>query len=123
MDVLKNVSIHVEKGDTYSIIGFPNLLTADVALNDGDMDVNVEQYSAYAENFNANNDGGLVPISPIPIVPAAIQDHLVLQGVVKEKNKDSDWAKAIVEAYHSNAFKAYLEENNDRLWRGPEELQ
>ena len=97
MDVLKNVSIHVEKGDTYGIIGFPNLLTADVALNDGDMDVNVEQYSAYPEIFNANTDGGLVPISPIPIVPAAIQDHLVLQGVVKEKNKDSDWAKAIVE--------------------------
>ena len=52
-----------------------------------------------------------------------IQDYLVLQVVVKEENKDADWAKAIVDAYHSDEFKKYMEENNDGLWWIPEELQ
>lgn len=52
-----------------------------------------------------------------------ILDHLVLQVVVKEENKDSDWAQAIVDAYHSNEFKAYLAENNNGRWWIPQELQ
>lgn len=52
-----------------------------------------------------------------------IQDHLVLQVVVKAKNKDAAWAKAIVDAYHSDAFKKYLAENNNGLWWVPSELQ
>lgn len=222
------VPILEKQGYTLKGIDFSDLLTADIALNDGDVDVNVEQHTAYAENFNASNDGNLVPISPIPTVPAGIYsethasleevtdgakiavpndasntarayvllqkigwitlddnvdpsavtqddivenpknlefvemksltipaaiqdfdyvvitgsivynagidpstalatedilDHLVLQVVVKEANKDADWAKAIVDAYHSDEFKAYLEENNDGLWWVPEELQ
>ena len=222
------VPILEEQGYTLKGVDFSDLLTADIALNDGDVDVNVEQHTAYAENFNANNDGNLVPISPIPTVPAGIYsethasldevtdgakiavpndasntarayvllqkigwitlddsvdpsavtqddivenpknlefvemksltipaaiqdfdyvvitgsivynagidpstalatedilDHLVLQVVVKEENKDADWAQAIVDAYHSDEFKAYLEENNDGLWWVPAELQ
>lgn len=222
------VPILEEEGYTLTGIDFSELLTADIALNDGDVDVNVEQHSAYAENFNANNDGDLVTICPIPTVPAGvysvnhesldeiedgakvavpndaantarcylmlqkigwitldedadptavtqddivenphnieftemksltipaaiqdfdyvaitgsvvynagidastalanedIQEHLVLQVTVKEENKDTDWAQAIVDAYHSDEFKAYLEENNDGLWWVPEELQ
>ena len=52
-----------------------------------------------------------------------IQDHLVLQVVVKEENKDAEWAKAIVDAYHSDEFKQYMEENNDGLWWIPDELK
>ena len=52
-----------------------------------------------------------------------ILDHLILHVVVKEGNKNADWAQAIVDAYHSDRFKAYLEENNDGLWWVPEELQ
>ena len=222
------VPILEEQGYTLKGVDFSDLLTADIALNDGDVDVNVEQHTAYAENFNANNDGNLIPISPIPTVPAGIYsethasldevtdgakiavpndasntarayvllqkigwitlddsvdpsavtqddivenpknlefvemksltipaaiqefdyvvitgsivynagidpstalatedilDHLVLQVVVKEENKDADWAQAIVDAYHSDEFKAYLEENNDGLWWVPAELQ
>jgi len=222
------VPILEKQGYTLKGIDFSDLLTADIALNDGDVDVNVEQHTAYAENFNASNNGDLVPISPIPTVPAGIYsethasldevtdgakiavpndasntarayvllqkigwitldssvdpsavtqddivdnpknlefvemksltipaaiqdfdyvvitgsivynagidpstalatedilDHLILQVVVKEANKDADWAKAIVDAYHSDEFKAYLEENNDGLWWVPEELQ
>lgn len=222
------VPILEKKGYTLKGVDFSDLLTADIALNDGDVDVNVEQHTAYAKNFNANNNGDLTPISPIPTVPAGlfsvnhtsldeitdgakvavpndaantarcylmlqkigwikisdtaeptsvtqddivenphnivftemksltipaaiqdfdyvaitgsivynagidastalanedIQDHLVLQVVVKEKNKDSEWAKAIVDAYHSDEFKNYLKENNNGLWWVPEELQ
>lgn len=222
------VPILEAEGYTVTGIDFSELLTADIALNDGDVDVNVEKHTAYAENFNANNDGDLVPICPIPTVPAGvysvnhesldeiedgakvavpndaantarcylmlqkigwikldeeadqtavtqddivenpynieftemksltipaaiqdfdyvaitgsvvynagidastalanedIQEHLVLQVTVKEENKDADWAQAIVDAYHSDEFKAYLEKNNDGLWWVPEELQ
>lgn len=222
------VPILEEQGYTLKGVDFSELLTADIALNDGDVDVNVEQHSAYAENFNANYNGDLTPISPIPTVPAGvysanhksldeitdgakvavpndaantarcylmlqkigwikisdtadltaitqddivenphnikftemksltipaalqdfdyaaitgsivynagidastalanedIQDHLVLQVVVKAKNKDAVWAKAIVDAYHSDAFKKYLAENNNGLWWVPEELK
>lgn len=222
------VPILEEQGYTLKGVDFSDLLTADIALNDGDVDFNVEQHTAYAENFNASNNGDLVPISPIPTVPAGIYsethasldevtdgakiavpndasntarayvllqkigwitldsavdpsavtqddivenpknlefvemksltipaaiqdfdyvvitgsivynagidastalatedilDHLILQVVVKEANKDAEWAKAIVDAYHSDAFKTYLEENNDGLWWIPEELQ
>lgn len=222
------VPILEKQGYTLKGVDFSDLLTADIALNDGDVDVNVEQHTAYAENFNASNSGDLVPISPIPTVPAGIYsethtsldevtdgakiavpndasntarayvllqkigwitlddsvdpsavtqddivenpkklefvemksltipaaiqdfdyvvitgsivynagidpstalatedilDHLVLQVVVKEENKNADWAQAIVDAYHSDEFKAYLEENNDGLWWIPEELR
>ncbi|MCD8220870.1 MAG: MetQ/NlpA family ABC transporter substrate-binding protein [Clostridiales bacterium] len=222
------IPILEEQGYTLKGIDFSDLQTADVGLNDGDVDVNVEQHTAYCENFNANYNGDLVPISPIPTVPAGvysvnhetldeipdgakvavpndasntarcylmlqkigwitldenadstavtqddivenphnieftemksltipaaiqdfdyvaitgsvvynagidastalanedIQDHLVLQVVVKEENKDAAWAKAIVDAYHSDEFKQYMKENNDGLWWVPEELQ
>lgn len=216
-----------EKGYTVTPVEFADLLQSDIALNEGEIDFNVEQHTAYANNFNEAQNGNLVPISPIPTVPAAIfsasytsvdeiQDgakvavpddaantarayvllqkagwitldpdvdlstvtqsdivenpynivftemssvnipgvlsdfdfavitgsivynagidastallqedileHLLLQVVVKEENKDAQWAKDIVEAYHSEEFKKYMEENNDGLWFVPEEL-
>lgn len=222
------VPILEEQGYTLTCVEASDLLIADQVLNDGEVDVNVEQHTAYAENFNESYDGDLVPISPIPTVPAGvysvnhetldeisdgakvavpndasntarcylmlqkigwitldpeadtstvtqddiienpynieftemksltipaaiqdfdyvaitgsvvynagidastalatedIQDHLVLQVVVKEENKDADWAQAIVDAYHSDEFKQYMAENNDGLWWIPEELQ
>ncbi|WP_413452912.1 MetQ/NlpA family ABC transporter substrate-binding protein [Georgenia phoenicis] len=217
-----------EQGYTLQAQDVSDLLTADIALNDGDVDFNVEQHTAYLEAFNAENDGDLVPITPIPTVPAGIYsdhhdsledvpdgatvavpndasnmaraylllekigwievdesadpamltqadivenphnlqitemrsltippastdfdyivitgsivynagidpstalatedilDHLVLQVVVKEENADAEWAQAIIDAYHSEEFATYMEENNDGLWWIPEELQ
>ena len=222
------VPILEKEGYTVKGVDFSDLQTADIGLNDGDVDVNVEQHTAYMENFNANYNADLVALSPIPTVPAGvysakyksvdeitdgakvavpndasntarcylmlqkigwikladdvdpsavtqddivenphnieftemksltipaaiqdfdyvaitgsvvynagidpstalatedIQDHLVLQVVVKEKNKDAEWAKAIVDAYHSDEFKQYMEENNDGLWWIPDELK
>ena len=222
------VPILEKEGYTVKGVDFSDLQTADIGLNDGDVDVNVEQHIAYMENFNANYNADLVALSPIPTVPAGvysakyksvdeipdgakvavpndasntarcylmlqkigwikladdvdpsavtqddivenphnieftemksltipaaiqdfdyvaitgsvvynagidpstalatedIQDHLVLQVVVKEENKDAEWTKAIVDAYHSDEFKKYMEENNDGLWWIPDELK
>ncbi len=222
------VPILEKEGYTVKGVDFSDLQTADIGLNDGDVDVNVEQHTAYMENFNANYNADLVALSPIPTVPAGvysakyksvdeisdgakvavpndasntarcylmlqkigwikladdvdpsavtqddivenphnieftemksltipaaiqdfdyvaitgsvvynagidpstalatedIQDHLVLQVVVKEENRDAEWAKAIVDAYHSDEFKQYMEENNDGLWWIPDELK
>ena len=217
-----------KEGYTLKAVDLSDLQTADVALNDGDVDVNVEQHTAYMDSFNQSYNADLVAISPIPTVPAGvysekydsvdeipdgakvavpndasntarcylmlqkigwikldenadpstvtqddivenphnieftemnsmtipaaesdfdyiaitgsvvynagidastalanedISDYLVLQVVVKEENKDADWAQAIVDAYHSDEFKQYMKENNDGLWWIPEELQ
>ena len=222
------VPILEKEGYTVEGTDFSELLTADIALNDGEVDVNVEQHTAYAENFNASYNGDLTPISPIPTVPAgifsdthtsldeiadgakgavpndasntarayvlvqkagwitldssvdlavvtqddivenphnieftemaslnipsALQDfdyavitgsivynagidastalltedvlpQLILQVVVKKDNADTDWAKAIVAAYHSDEFKKYMDENNNGLWYIPDELK
>lgn len=222
------IPILEKQGYTVTGIDFSDLLNADIALNDGEVDFNVEQHTAYLENFNDNNKGDLVGISPTPTVPAGIypgkykslgdvtdgatiavpndasnraraylllqkigwievdesvdfttlseanvtsnphnlkftemksltipavaQDfdyivitgsivynakidpstalatedvlpHLILQVVVKEKNKDTQWAKDIAAAYHSEEFKKYIAENNDGLWWIPEELK
>lgn len=229
------IPILESKGYTLEVVETSELLVADQILQSGEVDVNVEQHTAYAENFNANNGGDLVPISVIPTVaaaiysanhatldevtegatvaipndaantarclailqkigwikldesveiskvsvddvienplnlelieqksltiPAAITDydyvvitgsvvynagvnekytalaqedilpHLILQVVVKAENADSEWAKAIVDAYHSDEFKTYLEKENapDGFWKGlwwiPDELK
>ena len=192
------VPILEKEGYTLKAVDLSDLQTADVALNDGDVDVNVEQHTAYMDSFNQSYNADLVAISPIPTVPAGvysekydsvdeipdgakvavpndasntarcylmlqkigwikldenaesdfdyiaitgsvvynagidastalanedISDYLVLQVVVKEENKDADWAQAIVDAYHSDEFKQYMKENNDGLWWIPEELQ
>lgn len=222
------IPILEKEGYTFTCVEFSDLLQNDTALNEGDIDVNVEQHTAYLKNFNETQDGDLVALSPIPTVPAGIfsanhtsideitqgasvavpndasntarayrllekagwitldanadiskisqddiidnpyeivfteldstiiprsldefdfavitgsivysagidastallqediADHLLLQVVVKEENKDSQWAKAIVDAYHSQEFKDYIAENNDGLWYIPEELQ
>ncbi len=202
-----------------------DLLQADVVLNDGEVDFNVEQHTAYMENFNQKQGGKLVAITPIPTVPAGIYPgkksdlkaiaagdhiavpndaantarayallqkagwikldpnkdlstvtqadiienpynlqftemkslnipavrtdfdfivitgsivynakidpqtalltedilpHLLLQLVVREKDKDAKWVKDIADAYHSAEFKAYLQKNNNGLWFVPE---
>ena len=216
------IPILESQGYTLEVVETSELLVADQILQSGEVDVNVEQHTAYAENFNANNGGDLVPISVIPTVaaaiysanhatldevtegatvaipndaantarclailqkigwikldesveiskvsvddvtenplnlelieqksltiPAAITDydyvvitgsvvynagvnekytalaqedilpHLILQVVVKAENADSEWAKAIVDAYHSDEFKAYLEKENALMY-------
>lgn len=53
-------------------VAFDALLQADIALNDGDIDFNVDQHTAYLNNFNENSDGHLAGLISIPTVPAGI---------------------------------------------------
>jgi len=215
------IPILEKKGYKFEVVEFSDLLQNDTALNEGDIDVNVEQHTAYMNNFNDSQKGNLVALTPIPTVPAGIfsskhkslnelkdgakiaipsdasnaargynllqkagwiklneninvakatqkdikenthkleivemdsaniprslddfdyavipgsivysaginpstvllqediLNHLLLQVVVKKGNENSNWAKAIVEAYHSDEFKKYMEQNNKGLW-------
>lgn len=215
-----------KKGYKITAKDMSDLLQADVALNEGEVDFNVEQHTAYMNNFNEKQKGHLAALTPIPTVPAGIypgsktalnqladgakvavpndaantarayallqkagwikltpnkdlstvtqQDivenphniqftemkslnipavrsdfdfivitgsivynakidpatalltedvlpHLLLQLVVLDKNKDAQWAKDIVAAYHSDEFKAYMKANNKGLWFVPKD--
>ncbi|NRW92968.1 ABC-type metal ion transport system substrate-binding protein [Clostridium beijerinckii] len=53
-----------------------------------------------------------------------VSKELQLQVVVDEKNKDSKWAKDIVEAYKSKDFKDYMAEHNkNNYWFIPDEIK
>lgn len=218
-----------DQGYTIETVDFTELLQADIALQEGSIDLNVDQHTAYYTNFNNERDANLVGITPIPTVPTGIypgrkaslddvaegdivaipqdpsnaarayallqkagwitleegielvqatQNHIVenvhrieiremdsaqipraledidyavipgsivyasgidastsllhedilkdleLVAVVDEKNKDTEWAQAVVEAYRSDEFKAYMEEHNqDGYWFIPEEIR
>ena len=70
MDVVKPVL--EDQGYTIEDVEFNDLLQADIALADGSVDLNVDQHTAYMENFNENRDADLVSLTPIPTVPAGI---------------------------------------------------
>lgn len=218
-----------KQGYTIKTIDFSNLRLADIALNDGDVDVNVDQHTAYYQDFNASANGDLVSITQIPTVPAglyagkkraldtvsagdkvaipqdpsnaarayallqkagwitlkagteltkatsndiaenkydidiiemdsatiprsladlayavipgsvayaasvdingsllqeALLEHLILVATVKAVNKDTPWAQAIVAAYRSDEFKAYLKQHNqNNYWFVPQALR
>ncbi|MDO5534942.1 MAG: MetQ/NlpA family ABC transporter substrate-binding protein [Propionibacteriaceae bacterium] len=71
--------------------------------------------------------GSIVYNAKIDPATALLQEdilpHLVLGVAVHEDNADAPWARAIVDAYASDEFKAYMEENNTGLWWIPEELR
>ncbi|MBM7688861.1 metal ABC transporter substrate-binding protein [Enterococcus ureilyticus] len=51
---------------------FTELIQADVALTEGAIDLNVDQHTAYLNNFNENKAAHLVGITSIPTVPAGL---------------------------------------------------
>lgn len=53
-------------------IQFTELIQADVALSEGTIDLNVDQHTAYLNNFNENKGTELVGITAIPTVPAGL---------------------------------------------------
>lgn len=73
------------QGYTFEAVETSELLVADQLLQAGEVQVNVEQHTAYANNFNANNDGDLTPVSVIPTVPAGVYsvNHASLDEIDK----------------------------------------
>lgn len=74
-----------KEGYQLQAVEFSDLLQNDTALNNGEIDFNVEQHTAYANNFNKSQKGDLTPISPIPTVPAGIYSskHKSLKEIQK----------------------------------------
>ncbi|MBT1161130.1 MULTISPECIES: MetQ/NlpA family ABC transporter substrate-binding protein [Bifidobacterium] len=80
----KGVAPVLEKqGYKVTYQNFSDLQTADIALNEGSVDLNVDQHTAYLEAFNKNKGGDLVGLTPIPTVPAGLysQKHKSLDDV------------------------------------------
>lgn len=61
-----------EQGYSITETEFDELLQADIALSQGDIDVNVDQHEAYLEDFNKNNDANLTGLISVPTVPTGI---------------------------------------------------
>ncbi len=92
-----------KEGYQLQAVEFSDLLQNDTALNNGEIDFNVEQHTAYAQNFNKAYKGDLTPISPIPTVPAGIfsskhksLDEIKKGAVVAVPNDASNTARAYV---------------------------
>lgn len=66
------IPILEKKGYTFAKTDFSDLLQNDLALNEKAIDVNVEQHTAYLNNFNTKQKGNLAAIGPIPTVPAGL---------------------------------------------------
>ena len=93
------------KGYTLKGYDYSDLALADDAVNGGDVDFNVEQHSAYAENYNKGNNGKLVPITPIPTVPASMfSSHYASPDAIKNLNKP----KVAVPNDPANTARAYV---------------
>ncbi len=61
-----------EQGYTIEETDFEDLLQADIALSEGEVDLNVDQHVAYLEDFNENNDSNLEKLITIPSAPTGI---------------------------------------------------
>src|SRR5690625_1040580 len=61
-----------EDGFTIETTDFTELLQADISLDEGSIDLNVDQHTAYYKNFNDEKGANLTSITPIPTVPTGI---------------------------------------------------
>ncbi len=91
-----------KKGYKITAKDMSDLLQADVALNEGEVDFNVEQHTAYMKNFNEKQKGNLVAITQIPTVPAGIYP-----GAKTALNQINDGARIAVPNDASNTSRAY----------------
>jgi len=90
-----------EEGYTIEVQAFQELLQADIALFEGSIDLNVDQHTAYYENFNDEKDANLTKVTPIPTVPTGIYpgrkdnlDDIEAGDIVAIPNDPSNAARA-----------------------------
>ena len=108
------------------------LTTNDIEENVYGIEI-IEMESSQIPRALQDLDFGILPGSVVylasmdpekSILSEDVSENLELVVVVSEKNKDSKWAKAIVDAYKSDEFKAYMDEHNkNNYWYIPEELR
>jgi len=61
-----------EEGYTVEEIEFTDLRSADVALQEGSADLNVDQHALYLANFNEEAGAELTAVTPVPTVPTGL---------------------------------------------------
>jgi D-methionine transport system substrate-binding protein len=83
-------------------VDLSDLLQADLALNDGEVDFNVEQHTAYMQNFNKLQNGHLAALTAIPTVPAGIYP-----GAKNDLSKVADGDMIAIPNDASNTARAY----------------
>lgn len=59
-------------GYTVEYTSFTDLTQADIALNEGSADLNVDQHTAWMKVFNEEKGGNLASITEVPTVPAGL---------------------------------------------------
>ena len=59
-------------GYTVEYTSFTDLTQADIALNEGSADLNVDQHTAWMNVFNEEKGGNLASITEVPTVPAGL---------------------------------------------------
>ncbi|GAF41852.1 NLPA lipoprotein [Agrilactobacillus composti DSM 18527 = JCM 14202] len=91
-----------KEGYTVTTQSFSDLIHADLALSQGDVDLNVEQHSAWLENFNKEKHSDFVALTPIPTVPAGI-----FPGSSKSLKNIKKGAKVAIPNDPSNLSRAY----------------
>ena len=91
-----------KEGYTVKGVDVSDLLQADIALNEGEVDFNVEQHTAYLKNFNEAQDVLLVGLAPIPTVPAGIYP-----GAKNDLSKVEDGDSIAIPSDPSNTARAY----------------
>lgn len=91
-----------KEGYTIKDVDVSDLLQADIALNEGEVDFNVEQHTAYMQNFNNSQDGHLAAITAIPTVLAGIYP-----GSKNDLSKVEDGDVVAVPNDASNTARAY----------------
>ena len=76
------VPILEDQGYTVTERVFTEVRQVDVALQEGAIDVNVDQHLAYMNNFNKEANAELIAITPTPTVPTGI--HSATKGSIDE---------------------------------------
>ncbi|WP_078057138.1 MetQ/NlpA family ABC transporter substrate-binding protein [Corynebacterium provencense] len=61
-----------DEGYTVEFQDFSELQQADIALQEGSADLNVDQHTAYMEAFNSDSGADLAALTKIPTVPAGL---------------------------------------------------
>src|SRR5690625_256512 len=64
-DVVEAAGEAVQAGYEIELVEVSDYVTANVIVNDGDIDANFSQHVPYMETFNEGNDGTLVGVQPV----------------------------------------------------------
>lgn len=91
-----------DQGYKIKAVDFTELRQADIALADGGVDFNVDQHTAYMENFNGESGSTLTALTPIPTVPAAL-----FPGAKKVLEDVAEGDVVAIPQDPSNAARAY----------------